>query len=49
MLDSIEKDTAFRIDYVAKGTELQVMSTVRQFVYVSRCMLYSPFSDPNQK
>jgi hypothetical protein len=30
MLDSIEKDSAFRIDRVPKGTELQVMSTVCQ-------------------
>lgn len=29
MLDSIEKDSAFRIDRVRKGTELQIMSSVR--------------------
>ncbi|CAG5077301.1 Oidioi.mRNA.OKI2018_I69.PAR.g8677.t1.cds [Oikopleura dioica] len=43
MLDSIEKDTAFRIDYVEKGTELQVMSTRPQPEIRDEADLSGPF------
>ncbi|CBY08536.1 unnamed protein product [Oikopleura dioica] len=43
MLDSIEKDSAFRIDRVRKGTELQIMSSRQQPEISDAADLSGPF------